>query len=82
MFVLTAAANDTSRRADPVADLDRGLFVLGQIELSVILNAYSVYPFVHVDKVKLTRFSPVSHSSSWINVDYVEVDRRWFAGID
>ena len=64
MFSFTAAANDTSRRADPVADLDRGPYVPGPIKPSVILNAYKVYPFAHSDGVRLTLLSPVSHSSS------------------
>ena len=54
MFMFTAAANDTSRRADPVPNLDRGPYVPGPIELSVILNAYTVYPFAHSNGVRLT----------------------------
>ena len=64
MFSFTAAANDTSRRADPVEDLDRGPYVPGAIGPSVILNAYNKYPFAHSDGVRLTLLSPVSHSSS------------------
>ena len=64
MFLFTAAANNTSKRADPVADLDRGSYVFGIIGPSLILNAY-VYPFAHYDGVRLTLLSPVSHSSSW-----------------
>ena len=45
MFSLTAAANDISRCADPVEDLDRGPYVPGPIGPSVILKAYNVYPF-------------------------------------
>ena len=47
MFSFTAAENDTSRRADPVADLDRGPYVPGPIGPSVILNTYNVYPFAN-----------------------------------
>ena len=54
MFLFAAAANDTSRRADPVASLDRRLYVPDLIEPSVILNAYNVYPFAHSAKVRLT----------------------------
>ena len=64
MFAFTAAANDASRRADPVADLDRGPYVPGLIGPSVIVNAYNVYSFAHSDGVRLTLLSPVSHSSS------------------
>ena len=64
MFLFTAAANDISRRADPVADLDRGPYVPGPICPSLILNAYNVYMFSHSDEVRLTLLSPVSHSSS------------------
>ena len=64
MFSFTAAANDTSRRADHVADMDLGPFVPVPIGPSVILNAYNVYPFAYSDGVRLTRLSPVSHSSS------------------
>ena len=31
MFLFTAAANDTSRRTDPMEDLDRELYVPGPI---------------------------------------------------
>ena len=68
MFVFTATANDTSRRADPVSDLDRGPYLPGPIGPSVILNAYNVHPFAHSNGVTLTLLSPVSHSSSWRNV--------------
>ena len=69
MFLFTAAANDTSRRADPVAELDCKPYVPGPIEPSVILNAYNVYPFVHSDTVRLPLLSVVSLSSSWRNVE-------------
>ena len=69
MFLFTAAANDTSRRADPVVDLDRGPYVPDPIGPSVILKAYNVYPLAHSDGVRLTLLSPVSHSSSWRNFD-------------
>ena len=65
MFSFTAAANDTSRRTDPVADLYRGPYVPGPIVPSVIFNAYNVYPFANWNEVRLTLLSPVSHSSSW-----------------
>ena len=68
MFLLTAAANDISKRADYVADLNRGPYVPGPIGPSVILNAYNVYPFTHSDGATLTLLSPVSISSSWRNV--------------
>ena len=68
MFSFTAAANDTFRRADPVADLDRGPYVPSPIGPSVILNAYNVYPFAHSDRVSLTLWSPLSHSISYRNV--------------
>ena len=64
MFSCTAAVNDTFRRADPVADLDRGLYVPGPIGPSVILKAYNVYPLAYSDGVRLRLLSPVSHSSS------------------
>ena len=64
MFSLTGAENDTFKRANPMADLDRGPYVPCQIGPSVILIAYNVYPFVHSDGVRLTLLSPVSHSSS------------------
>ena len=64
MFSFTAAANDTTKRADPVAVLDRGPYVLGPIGPSVILNAYNVFQFAHSDGVRLTLLSPVLHSSS------------------
>ena len=64
MFLFTAAANDTSRRADFVAELDRGPYVPGPIKPSVIFNAYNVDLFAHSDGVRLTLLSPVSHSSS------------------
>ena len=54
MFLFTAAINDTSRRADSVADLDRGPYVPGSIEPSVILKAYNVDPLAHSDGVRLT----------------------------
>ena len=63
MFSFTAAANNTCKRADPVADLDLRLYVPSPIGLSVMLNAYNVYPFAQSDGVRLTRLSPVSHSS-------------------
>ena len=69
MLSFTVAVNDTSRRADPVADLDRGQYVPGPIGPSVILKAYNVYPLAHSDGVRLTHLSPVSHSSSWRNVE-------------
>ena len=69
MFSFTAAANDTYRRADSVVDLDRGPYVSGLINPSVILTAYNVYPFAHTDGVRLTLLSPVSNSSSWRNVE-------------
>ena len=68
MFSFTPAANDTSRRADPVADLYHGPYVPGPIGLSVILNANNVYPFVHSDEVRLTHLSPVSQSNSLMKV--------------
>ena len=64
MFSFTAAVNDTSERADPVANLDRGPYVPGPIGPSVILKAYNVLPLAHSDEVRLTLLSPVSHSSS------------------
>ena len=57
---LTYAANDTSRREDPVVDLNRKPYVPYPIDLSVILKAYNVYPFAHSDGVKLMLLSPVS----------------------
>ena len=54
MFSFTAAVNDTSRRADPMADLNRGPYVFGPIGPSVILKAYNVYPLAHSDGVRLT----------------------------
>ena len=54
MFSFTTAANDTSRRADPVADLDRGPYVPGPIGPSVILNAYNVYSFAYSNGVRHT----------------------------
>ena len=39
MFSFSAALNDTSRRADLVADLNRGPYVPGQIGPSMILKA-------------------------------------------
>ena len=62
MFSFTAEANDTSRRADPVADLDRSPFVPAPIGPSDILNTYNVYPFAHSNGVRLTLLSLVSHS--------------------
>ena len=47
MFSFTAAVNDTFGRADPVEDLDFGLYVPGPIGPSVILKAYTVYPLAH-----------------------------------
>ena len=41
MFSFTAAAKEISRRADAVADFDRGPYVPGPIGPSVILNAYN-----------------------------------------
>ena len=64
MFSFTAAVNDTSRRADIVADVDRGPYVPGPIGPPVILKPYNVYPFAHSDEVRLTLLSPMSHSSS------------------
>ena len=64
MFLFTAAANDIFRRADLVANKNRGPSMLGPIGLSMTLNVYIVYQFVYSDKVKLLLFSPVSHSSS------------------
>ena len=43
MFSFTVAANDTFSRADPVANLHRGLYVFGRIGPSVLLNGYNVY---------------------------------------
>ena len=51
MFLFTAAANDTSRRTDPMEDLDRGPSVPGPIGQSLILKAYNVYPFAHTNGV-------------------------------
>ena len=64
MFSFTAAENDTFRRADSMADLNRTPYVNGKIGPSVILNAYNVNPFAHLDRVRLTLLSPVSHSNS------------------
>ena len=64
MFSFTAAVNDTSRGADPVADLDRGPYVPNPIGPSMILKAYNVYPLAHSHGVRHTHLSPVSHSSS------------------
>ena len=47
MFSFTAAANNTSRRTDPVEDLDRGLYAPALIKPSLMLNAYNVYSFAH-----------------------------------
>ena len=47
MFSFTAAANDTSRRADIVTDLDRGPLLSGSIGPTVILNVYNVYLLAH-----------------------------------
>ena len=69
MFSFISAANDTSRRAYPVAELECELYVPCPIGPSVILNAYNVYPFAHSDGVRLTRLSQVSHSSSWKKVE-------------
>ena len=69
MFLFTAAVNDTFRRADPVADLDRGPYVPGSIGPSVILKEYNVCLLDHSDGVKLTLLSPVSHSNSWSNIE-------------
>ena len=63
MFSFTAAVNDISRRADQVADLDRGPYVPVPIGPSVILKAYNVYPLPHSDGVRLTLLSPVFHAS-------------------
>ena len=63
MFSFTAAANDTFRRADPVADLDREPYVPAPIGPSVILNAYNVYTFANSGVVRLTLLSQVTHSS-------------------
>ena len=65
MIVFTAAENDTFKRANLMAVLDRLLFVPGFIGPSVVLNAYNVYLFDHSDGVWLTFLSPVSHSSYW-----------------
>ena len=54
IFSFTAAANDTSRRSDLLADLDRGPYVPGPIGPSVILKAYNVYQLAHSDGVRLT----------------------------
>ena len=70
MLSLTSAVNDTSRRADPVVDLDRWLYVFSLIRPSVILTAYDVYPLTHSDRVRFTLLSPVSHSSFERNVEY------------
>ena len=64
MLLFIAAANDTSRRANPVKHLDFGPYVPYSIGPSVILNAYNVYPFANSDGVKLILLSPVLHSSS------------------
>ena len=55
MLLFTDAANYTSRCADPVADLDRGLYMFGLIGLLVILNAYNVYLFADLEGVRITR---------------------------
>ena len=70
MFSLTGAETDTSKHADPVADLDRGPYLPGPIGPSVIVTAYNVYPFAQSDWVRLTLLSPRSHSSSFTNVEY------------
>ena len=67
MFVFTAAANNISRQAASVADLDRGPYVPGLVGPLVILIAYNVYPFAHSDGASFTLLSSVSHSSSWRN---------------
>ena len=64
MFSFTAAENDTSKRADPVADLDRGPYLSGSIGPSEMLNAYKVYPLANSDGVRYTLLSPVSDTSS------------------
>ena len=69
MFLITAAANEIFKQADPLADLDREPYVPGPIGPSVILNAYNVYLFVHPDGVRLTLLSSVSNSRSWRNVE-------------
>ena len=43
MFLFTAAANDTLRLADSVADFNRGPYVLDPIKLSMISNALHVF---------------------------------------
>ena len=68
MFSITAAANDTYRGADPVADLNRGQYVPCPIGPSVKLNAYNVYPFAHSDGGKTHAFIASIASSSWRNV--------------
>ena len=69
MFSFTGAKNDTSKRANPVADLDRGPYVPGPIGPSVILNAYNVYLFAYSDGVRFTLLTQVSHSNYWRNVE-------------
>ena len=69
MFLFTAAVNDTSRRADQVADFYCEPYVSGLRWLSMILKAYNVYPLTHLDGVRLTVLSLVSHSSSWKSVE-------------
>ena len=64
MFSFTAAVNDNSRSADPVANSDHRPYVYNPIGPSVILKAYNVYPLAHSDGLSLTLLSPVSHSSS------------------
>ena len=63
MFSLIAAENNT-RRADPVANLNCRPYMPNPIEPSIILNAYNVYPFAYADNVRLTLLSPISHLSS------------------
>ena len=60
IFLLIAAANDISRRADYVAELDRGPYVPDPIRTSVILNAYNVYSFAHSDDVRHTLIASVA----------------------
>ena len=56
MFSFTGAKNDTSKRADPVENLDCGPNLPGPIWPSVILNAYNVYSFAHSDGGKTHAF--------------------------
>ena len=64
MFLICAAAIDTSRRKVKVTNLYRKLNMLGTIKPSVILNSYNVYSVTYTDRLNVFNYSQVAQWTS------------------